>query len=162
MYYALITFKNVPKLGFAHHFYAESYDHTHQKIENNIEIVYIKTGNLTISLSEKTMVAKPGSVCVFLRTLPLHFKTDENSYHTHCSVQVISDFEFKVIEDINKIPNDYPGLIIPFITEPCDKTEIIKKQLFSIVSDLSVSRDLNEFSASLSAMGMLQNKKICL
>ena len=62
MYYALITFKNVPKLGFAHHFYAESYDHTRQKIENNLEIVYIKKGNLTISLGEKTMLAKPGRV----------------------------------------------------------------------------------------------------
>ena len=156
MYYALITFKNVPKLGFAHHFYAESYDHTRQKIENNLEIVYIKKGNLTISLGEKTMLAKPGSVCVLLRTMPLHFKIDENSHHTHCSVQVISDFEFKVTEDINEVPDDYPGLIIPFITEPCDETEIIKKQLFSIVSELSVSRDLNEFSASLSAMGILE------
>lgn len=156
MYYALITFKNVPELGFAHHFYAESYDHTRQKMENNLEIVYIKKGNLTISHGEKTMVAKPGSVCVLLRTLPLHFKIDENSYHTHCSVQVISDFEFKVIENINEVPDDYSGLIVPFITDPCDETEIIKKQLFSIVSELSVSRDLNEFSASLSAMGILE------
>ena len=156
MYYALITFKNVPKLGFAHHFYSENYDYTRQKMENSLEIVYVKNGNLNITLDKKTMVAKPGSVFVLLRTLPFHFKTDENSHHTHCTVQVIGDFEFEVIDDINKIPDDYPSLIIPFITEPCDETERIKKQLFSIVSDLSVSRDLNEFSSSLAAMGILE------
>ncbi len=155
MYYALVSFKDVPKIGFAHHFYAENYNYTRTKIEKSLEIVYIREGSLTVRLNDETMIAEPGSVFVLLRTLPLTLETGKNSHHSHCTVQLVADFDFEIVKDKEKIPGDYPGLILPFITLPGMETEAIKKQLYSIVSEISVSRELNDFSSSLSAMGVL-------
>lgn len=153
MYYALVSFNNVPKIGFAHHFQAENYICTRQKMENSIEIVYIKEGALTIKLDGETMVADPGSVFILPRTIPFSFEAGINGCHTHCSVQLISDFEFEVVSDIGKIPSDYGGLILPLVSH---QDEHIRKQLNSIVSGISISRELNEFSASLCALGILE------
>ena len=40
MYYALVSFKKIPHIGFAHHFEAENYNYTRQILENSLEIVY--------------------------------------------------------------------------------------------------------------------------
>ena len=156
MYYALVSFNSVPKIGFAHHFYAENYNHTREKIENSLEIAYIKQGSLEITLGKKTIIAPEGSVFILLRTLPFTMKTIDNANHSHCTVQLISDFSFEVVKSKEEIPRDFDGLILPFVTQQGKTSEIIKKKLYSIVSELSVSREMNEFSSSLCALGMLE------
>ena len=156
VYYALVSFNSVPKIGFAHHFYAENYMNTRQRVENSLEIVYIKEGALEITLEEDTMTAPEGSVFILLRTLPLSLRAKGSTNHSHCTVQLISDFKFDVAKSREEIPSDFAGLILPFVTEHGKIGEVIKKQLFSVVSDLSVSREKNEFSASVCCMGMLE------
>ena len=156
MYYALVSFKTVPKPGFSHHFYAESYSYTREKLENSLEIVYIKKGNLTIEFEDETMLAEPGSIFVLIRTLPLTIKAEKGSMHTHCTVELISDFEFELVRDKTEIPPDYPGLVLPFVTPPCPETERMKKKLYSVVSELSVSGNTAGFTSSLCCMGILE------
>ena len=102
------------------------------------------------------MIAEPGSVFVYSRLLPFSFSTGENLVHKHCTVQISADFDFTYVDDINDIPENYPGLIVPFITPPSYASEEIKKKLYSIVSELSVSPELNSFSASISSVGILE------
>lgn len=154
MYYALISFKEIPHIGFAHHFQAENYNYTRQMLENSLEIVYVKEGAMEVTLGEKTMLAPEGSVFVLLRTLP--FKLKSSSSHSHCTVQLVSDFTFEVAKNKEEIPQDFGGLILPFVTQSSRTADMIKKQLYSIVSDLSISRKINEFSSSLCALGMLE------
>ena len=111
---------------------------------------------MTIKLDDETMIAKPGSVFVLLRTLPLTLETGKNLRHSHCSVQLISDFDFAIAKNKEEIPKDYEGLVLPFVTPGCPETENVKKQLFAIVSELSVSRERSGFSSALSAMGILE------
>lgn len=156
MYYTLVSFNKVPDVGFAHHFYAENYNYTRVNLENSLEIVYIKEGNMEISLGDDKMVAPVGSVFVFPRTLPLSLKTPKDNYHSHCSVQLISDFTFEVVKNKEDIPCGFKGLILPFVTSAGKITDTVKKQLYSIVSRISVSRELNEFSSSVCALGILE------
>lgn len=153
MYYTLVSFKTVPKIGFAHHFYAETYHYTREKLENSLEVVYIKEGNMDISYDGETIVAPVGSVFVFPRTLPLTLKTGQ---HAHCSVQLLSDFHFEIVNSKENIPADFGGLVLPFVTPEGRTSEAVKKQLYSIVSQLSVSRELNEFPSSVCALGVLE------
>ena len=44
----LLTFNELPKIGFAHHFKAENYNHAYFPRENNFEIVYVKKGTITV------------------------------------------------------------------------------------------------------------------
>ena len=43
----MISFTQIPQVGFAHHFYMEQYLQNHLKTENSIELVYIKSGYIT-------------------------------------------------------------------------------------------------------------------
>ena len=156
MYYALVSFDSVPKIGFAHHFYAENYMNIRQRVENSLEIVYIKEGALEITLEEETMTAPEGSVFILLRTLPLSLRVAGSTNHSHCTVQLISDFKFDIAKSREEIPSDFSGLILPFVTKQGKTSEKIKKQLYSVVSDLSVSREENEFSSSVRCVGMLE------
>lgn len=157
MYYVLLSFNDVPKIGFAHHFYAENYSFTRKKRENTMEIVYVKEGDLEIALGEKNMLAPKGSVFVFMRSLPFAINTKKGSQHAHCTVQLISDFNFEIARTKEEIPSDFKGLIMPVITPPGKTAEAIKKKLCTIVSDISVSREKNGFSSSLCALGMLED-----
>lgn len=154
LYYALVSFNDVPKIGFAHHFYAENYNYTRQKLENSLEIVYVKEGDMEITLGEDSVFAPEGSVFVLIRTLPFIIKTGK--CHSHCTLELISDFSFEIVKTKEDIRRDFGGLVIPFVTLPGKISENVKKQLYSVVSDLSVSRELNEFSASSCAMGILE------
>ena len=156
MYYALISFKSIPKVGFAHHFYAENYKNIHKISENSLEIVYIKEGALTITFGEKTMVAEPGSVFVYPRQLPFSFSAPKKSVHKHCTVQINTDFDFAYKDGIQNVPKDFPGLIVPFITPPSHESEEIKKKLYSIISDISVSYESNCFSSAICCVGILE------
>jgi AraC-like DNA-binding protein len=155
MYYAMISFKQMPKIGFAHHFRANGYKLTRQVLENSLEIAYIKEGTLTIEYGGETMTAEPGSIFVLLRPFPLTITSDRDCVHTHCTVQLLSDFDIRITAEKDSIPKDYKGLVLPFVTSPGKDGEYIKKKLYSIVSDISVSREANEFSSSLCAMGIL-------
>lgn len=156
MYYVLVSFKTVPEIGFAHHFYAENYRYTREKVENSLELVYIKEGDMDISYDGETMVAPVGSVFVLPRTLPLTLKTPKDCQHAHCSVQLLADFTFGIVKSKEDIPSDFGGLVLPFVTSAGKTTEAVKKQLYSIVSQLSVSRELNGFSSSVCALGVLE------
>lgn len=156
LYYALVSFEKMPKIGFAHHFYAEKYGYTRTKLENSLEIVYVKEGDMEITLGEETMLAPAGSIFVLLRPLRFSMKTKEKCPHSHCTVQLISDFSMAVAKKKEDIPPEFEGLILPFVTPPGKTAETVKKQLYSIVSDLSVSRELSEFSASACAVGILE------
>ena len=156
MHYTLISFNKIPKIGFAHHFYAKNYKCVRKNMENSLEIVYIKKGTLKIKLEGNTMHATPGCVFAFVRTLPFTFETDKDALHTHSTIQLFSNFEYTFAKSEKEIPENFDGIIIPFITEPCHETEIISKKLNSIISDISASRETNDFSSSLTAISILE------
>lgn len=154
MFSALLKFNTIPKIGFAHHFYTDNYHSSYKSQSKSFEIVYVNSGTIEAELYGKTFYADEGSVFVLFRHLPISLKSSGNKSHSHCTVQVEFDYNFKLISDDFKLQ---PGcLILPFVTPPCPENEIIKKELYSIVSDLGISREENSFSSSLKFLEIMR------
>ncbi len=150
-----LVLKNIPKIGFAHHFFTEyDYKANYGMEQNGIEIVYIKKGNMTAELYGKTFTVEEGSFFVLLRHLPINLYTV--GVHSHCSVSLEGDFEFLYTENTDKYKSKKNGIVLPFVTRPFKETERLKKDLFLVVSELTVSKEKNEMSAVLLALSLLQ------
>lgn len=146
LFSALIEFSELPCIGFAHHFYTKEYNFTYGHMNNNFEIAYVKSGGIEAELYGQKIIAPEGSIFVLFRHLPISVRSVDNTHQSHCTVQAEFDYSFEIVE------NDIPGsnkIILPFVTLPCPETEIIKKILYSIVSDIGVSRQEYAFSSSI-------------
>lgn len=151
-----LKFGDIPSIGFAHHFHAENYSQSYNIKDDSFEIVYIKTGEVTAELYDKTYDIEPGSILVLFRRLPIKLTSKNGSTHSHCSVQIKVSGGVEFIDSDFQIPKDSSrGIMLPFITPPCQENELIKKDLYSITSLLGGASESGKFSASLCAMGIL-------
>ena len=151
-----LKFGDIPSIGFAHHFHAENYSQSYNIKDDSFEIVYIKTGEVTAELYDKTYDIEPGSILVLFRRLPIKLTSKNGSTHSHCSVQIKISGGVEFIDSDFQIPKDSSrGIMLPFITPPCQENELIKKDLYSITSLLGGASESGKFSASLCAMGIL-------
>ena len=151
-----LKFKDIPTIGFAHHFNAENYFQSYNISDDSFEIVYIKAGDVTAELYDKVYDIEAGSILVLFRRLPIKLSSKKGTPHTHCSVQIKTSGVAEFIDSDFQIPKDSTrGIMLPFITPPCQENELIKKDLYSIISLLGGSNEGGKFSASLCAMGIL-------
>ncbi|MBR5460422.1 MAG: helix-turn-helix domain-containing protein [Clostridia bacterium] len=149
----LLDFNELPKIGFAHHFKAENYNHSYFPREDNFEIVYVKKGRITVEIWGGNFVAEEGSVFLLFRNHPINIISSDKGTHSHCSVQLIMDYTAALSEDV---PEDFAGLVLPLYVPASEVTERIKRELYSIVSDIGVSREHRGAHASLIAVGILR------
>lgn len=156
MYYACMKFEEIPEIGFAHYYYTDNYlKRKYSKKHKSFEIVYIDEGEIEIELYGKKMLAKEGSIVIILRQLPLVLSSSPDKPQSHTTVQAEVNFDLEIFEETEKAV-DACALILPFITEPCVETEEIRKDLYSIVSDIGESREKNSFVCSLRLIGVMQ------
>ncbi|MBQ6847049.1 MAG: helix-turn-helix transcriptional regulator [Oscillospiraceae bacterium] len=156
MFSALLKFNTVPKIGFAHHFYTDEYSFSYKELKKSFEIVYVKSGGIVAELYGEKLLAPEGSIFVLFRHLPFTLKSINNLPQSHCTVQVEFDYDFTLITDDNTSPHT-GGLLLPFVTHPCAETEAIKKELFSIVSEMGISRTENNLSCSIKFLHIMQS-----
>lgn len=146
MFSALLEFDELPRIGFAHHFYANEYRFSYDGSKNSFEIVYIKSGGIEAELYGQKIYAPEGSIFVLFRHLPIRIYSVDGELQSHCTVQAEFDYNFELVGD--SIPKTNQ-IILPFVTLPCAETEEIKKLLYSIVSDMGISRQEYAFSSSI-------------
>jgi len=155
MFSAMIEFNTIPEIGFAHHFYTDNYSFDYEKPQKSFEIVYVKSGAINAELYGQKMYIPEKSIFVLFRHLPIFLRPVNNQPQAHCTVQVEFDYNFTLLENDNFCKKE-GALVLPFIVAPCKETEEIKRDLFSIVSDLGVSREENRFSAALKFLDILR------
>jgi len=149
---ALLEFSSLPQIGFAHHFYAENHSSIYGKKEKSFEVVYVKSGRITGELYGQCFVAEQGSIFILFRHLPIRIL----SSGAHCTVQLSMEYTFDLLEEGCPVPEEFPGIVVPFVIPPCSDNEVIKKDLYAIVSQMGISRKTNQMGASLCAMGVLE------
>ena len=152
---AFLQFDSMPKIGFAHHFYADEYSFTYSEKKKSFEIVYVQSGGIVIELFGKKFYAPEDSVFVLFRHLPFKLSSIDNTPQSHCTVQAEFDYSFTLINDGDTYP-DSGGILLPFITLPCPETEIIKKALYSIVSDTGIGRSENAVSCAIQFLNIMR------
>ena len=157
MYKGKISFKSLPDIGFAMRHsgidYSAEYGHSSKK---RVEIAYINSGSVNITLYGKTITAPEGSVVVLFRHLPLMTKTKDGQSYSHDTVLAeFEDLYFELEQDDNF---DFPDgfMSVPFVLMPSADTEKIGVEIRRIVSDMTHNRDAFGFVSSLSFVGILK------
>ncbi len=151
----LVTFQNIPQFGFAHHVYTENICQVQKDIQHSFVLVYVKSGHLTARIYDRFIEAPAGSVLILFRHVPFQLSSPQHTPQDYCSVQVYTNYSFAFLEDREDFPSDFSGLALPLVVPPGNEAELLKKDMFSIISVLSVSRELYGFSAAMTLCGML-------
>jgi len=151
----LISFHAIPQFGFAHHVYTESTHQIQNDIQHSFVIVHVKSGHLTARIYNHVIEAPAGSVLILFRHVPFQLYSAPDCPQDYCSIQVYTDYTFSLMEDGEDFPPDFAGLALPLTVPPGNEAEQIKKDMLSIISALSVSRELYGFSAAMTLCGIL-------
>lgn len=151
----LISFQTLPKFGFAHHLYTEDPWQEQKNLQKSFVLVYVKSGHLTAQIYGRTFEAPAGSILVLFRHVPFRLSCTDGSAQDYCSIQVYADYSFDFIEDSDDFPAGFSGLSLPVVTLPSGDTEQIKKDMYAIVSSLSISRELYSTCATMALCGIL-------
>ena len=155
LHIARISFDKIPKIGFAHHFYTDEYYFSYSNLKKSIEIVYVTSGGIEAELYGQKLLIPEGSIFVLFRHLPISLRSVDGKPQSHCTVQAEFDFSFSLSEDDEFSPKR-KSLLLPFVTPPSAETEEIKKSLFSIVSDMGISREENDFSCAIRLLDIMR------
>lgn len=151
----LIQFCDVPKFGFAHHLYTEDPHQIQKDIQHSFVLVYVKSGHLTARIYGKTFEAPAGSILVLFRHVPFQLQSGGNMPQDYCSIQICTGYSFGLLEDNEDFPENFSGLALPVVIPPGSDAEGIKKDMYTIVSSLTVSREVYGFSAAMTVCGIL-------
>ena len=155
MFSAFLQFNSIPEIGFAHHFYTDKYSFAYGGNKKSFEIVYVQSGGIVAELYGEKFYAPEDSIFVLFRHLPYKLSSADNAPQSHCTVQVKFDYSFRLVNEAEAFPNSN-GIILPFITLPCPETEMIKKALYSIVSDIGIARSENSLSCSIQFLDIMR------
>ena len=155
MFYACLSFDELPEIGFAHHFYTENYGTYQAPDDNSFELVYIKEGGITVELYGERFTARPGSLLLLYRHLPARLTAADGTAQSHCSIQFSLPCEVTIRWEGTPPPVDFTGVLLPMMYPPGEETEQIKRELYGIVSDLGVSRADNARLAAMRVVGLL-------
>lgn len=150
-----MNFNEFPRIGFAHHFHMDNYNQVYGKLEKTFELVYVKTGGITAILYGREYQIEPGSVMVLFRHLPIRLISADGMPQTHCTVQVMMDCEVELLDNESGDDVSSDGIIVPFITPPCSENELIKKQLYAIISSVAGGGNRDALSSALAIFGIL-------
>lgn len=151
----LITFNKQPEFGFAHHTHWENSRQIQTDLQHSFVLVYVKSGQLTAKIYDKAFVAEAGSLLILFRHFPFELYTTDGAPQDYCSIQVYTDYTFSLMEDNRDFPKTFSGLALPVVTPPSVEIEGIKRDIFSIISHLSISRETYGFYASMTLCGIL-------
>jgi len=151
----ILNLSNIPAVGFALHFYTEKDYSVDYGTDKDLEIVYVKNGCIKGTLYDYEFDINEGSFLVFFRDLPLRLHLDGGASYSHCCIQLCGNFTYELYDE-NSSSNISSGLTLPLITPSCHETEKLKKELFSAVSDIGISREINGLSAAIKGLNILQ------
>ena len=155
------SFSEFPKIGFAHHFYTEKYNDLIAPQDGTFELVYIKQGGIRVEVFGESFTAEAGGILFLYRDLPwVLTPSDGAGKQSHCSIQLkFSEFEFSIIGELQDLPKD---IAVQMYYPPSEENEKIKREMYSIISDIAVSKEENEALASMRMVGILgQLSAIC-
>lgn len=152
MFSLKLTLRGIPEIGFAHHFYTESYGACYGKPANQgMELVYVKSGTILITYGGSTFSAVPGSLFLLPRHLPFRLSSPEPQ--AHCSVQMLGDFSLEPVDKTTVFESG--ALTLPFLLPPGSLSEQLRRELYAIVSDLGTDREGNSAGCMLAFLGIL-------
>ncbi len=134
MLYHVLKLKMIPDPVFAHTYACPGYDCQFGEMVPNHEILFIKSGDLTIDFSGESIVAKEGSFLILPHKFRFRSTSPEDEMHIHYTISAMIDPEARVV---NKIPHTLAPdeICLPFCIDGGDKTESLVALLNKAISE---------------------------
>ncbi len=154
MYFGKMNFDTVPDIGFAISHHSREYKTTYGRTRKmSVEIAYITSGRVKISLYGNDMYADEGCVIVIFRHLPISTCTVGEGVHSHYTVLAeFEDYDFTLLEQYEDSVN---ALTIPFVIRPCAQADGIGNALCRISAELAEDRTKYSLKASIAFLSLL-------
>ncbi len=154
MYFGQMKFGTIPDIGFAISHYSRDYKTSYGRNgKMSVEIAYITSGRVKLTLYDKDMYAGEGNVIVIFRHLPVSTQTLGSEVQSHHTVLAeFDDYDFTLLEDYKEINNAF---VIPFVIQPCEQTEEIAKALCRISVDMAENREKNSLKSAVEFLSLL-------
>lgn len=134
MLYHILKLKTIPDPVFAHTYACPGYDYKFGEMVPNHEILFIKSGDLTIDFSGETIVAAEGSFLVIPHKYRFRAKSAEGEMHIHYTISAMIDPEARVV---NKIPHTLAPdeICLPFCIDGGEDAESLVALLNKAIAE---------------------------
>ncbi len=167
----ILHFEKMPEIGFAHHLsidgrYTATFPTTKASknphlSRKSFELVYIKKGALFLKYNNQVYEASTGSFMLIPRHMHLQIFTNGNSYHSHCTMQFITDYTFELTQDTAHTEFENQGLVLPLILPPSNETDVLKIELYAAVSAINLSREANQMHSAIAGLNIIRKLSSC-
>lgn len=155
MLYNKLILEVIPKPVFAHIYSCPGYEtRLKEKTLPNIEIAYVKKGELKIEIMGREYVAGEGSFLILPRNNEIRIHSSKNMPHIHYTISAITNSEAELKETDEKKEND--EIIIPLIVKPFKNTKKCELLLYEAINEFQ-----NPTSSSKIKSGSLVAQLLC-
>ncbi len=133
MLYTRFHLKNIPRIIFAHVYSCPGYKVNFKKMAPNIEIAYIKTGELIIEAGNESFTAKENSFLILPHNYSFTAKGDNNKSHIHYTVSAMID-ENCVLVDEAMCDSSENEICLPVYIPPTERSEQVAGLLYEAIA----------------------------
>lgn len=143
MLYNKLKLYYIPKPIFAHVYSCPGYELKLKKTTPNIEIAYIKEGQLKLNIMGEEYIAREKSFVILPHNYEFHILTQKNVPHIHYTMSVIMSDESLLCE--KKVTPPEPGeIFVPLIIPENSKTKIMEDLLFEAIGEYQKADSLSK------------------
>lgn len=148
MLYTNLTLKNIPQPVFAHIYSCPGYKTRFKKMIPNIEIAYIKTGELTIDAYGTTFTAKENGFLILPHQYTFTVTGNDYAPHVHYTISAMIDADCVLVDAMPEKLKECE-LCVPLYVEPNPKTEEMASLLYEAISMYQKNDSVNRLKCGL-------------
>lgn len=133
MLYNRIKLESIPRPVFAHVYSCPGYESRFKKMQPNIEIAYVKKGELKIEIMGREYVAKEKSFLILPHNYEFYVHTSENESHIHYTISALIDESCSLDDEYEK--KDGNEIIVPLISKNSAVSKKCEELLYEAINE---------------------------
>jgi len=142
MIYNKLNLKCIPKPIFAHVYSCPGYQLKLKRLTPNIEIAYIKEGELSLEILGREYVAKEKSFIVLPHNYEFFIHSQKNVPHIHYTMSAVMGEESILTETAKEKAKD--EIFVPLIIYENSRTKQLEDLLFEAIKEYQNAGDVNK------------------
>ncbi len=143
MLYHILKLNNIPEPVFAHVYSCPDYAINFKEMMPNLEIAYIKTGELSGEFMGEPFTAKENSILLLPHRYRFVIKSVSPGAHIHYTASALVDPEEKIVTEIPKTLSS-DELCLPFCLPNCADTPRLAESLCAIIGEYQKGTPLSK------------------
>ena len=133
MLFNKINMEAIPRPVFAHIYSCPGYESRFKKMLPNIEIAYVKKGELKIEIMGREYVAREGSFLILPHSYEFYIHASENKAHIHYTISAMID-EKSTLEEDGEMRNERE-IVVPLIAENILNHEKCESLIYEAINE---------------------------